>query len=476
MKLNKIFFACFVIVVFSTQPPMLAQAAQAVIIDKEMAEIRQAIQRLEKQHAEDKKRIEELEKRLEKYENIAYQAPKNAVTPASSPAPPIIGQTPAVASESGSSTFSPPPSNAPASAGAFNPAIGVVLMGTYTNFGHDPKKSSIPGFALGEDAIGSGTQGFSLNESEVSLSANIDQALYGELILSYSNDGGVDVENGFIQTTSLPYGFTAKAGRFFSGIGYLNEQHQHAWDFLDAPLPYRVMLNNQLGDDGVQLRWTAPTDMLLQFGVEALRGGGFPATSTNNGVGAQSVFVKAGGDVNESNSWLASLAYYHADADNRETDAGTYTGTVDTYTGSTDIGIAGLVWKWAPNGNPVQRNLKLQGEFFYQHQNGTFDSLPYKGNQTGFYTQAVYQFMPRWSFGIRYDQVTTDGAPYYFSDSTLDSLGNNPHRYSGVLAFSVSEFSRFALQYNYDSSAPEANQGIMLNYTVSLGAHGAHQY
>jgi hypothetical protein len=42
--------------------------------------------------------------------------------------------------------------------------------------------------------------------------------------------------------------------------------------------------------------------------------------------------------------------------------------------------------------------------------------------------------------------------------------------------FDTSEFGRFRLQYNYDDSAPQANQSVMLNYTVSLGAHGAHQY
>jgi hypothetical protein len=39
---------------------------------------------------------------------------------------------------------------------------------------------------------------------------------------------------------------TVRAGRFFSGIGYLNEQHAHTWDFVDTPLAYRAMLGNDL--------------------------------------------------------------------------------------------------------------------------------------------------------------------------------------------------------------------------------------
>jgi len=463
--------ACAFAVAFRVLSPV---QAHAVVTDEDLAQIRQSIKQLEVQHAEDKKRIKELEQRLKSSDSkaLASQSPTSE-SPTVPPPPKADFPTTTASTVSSSSVISAPAqTSTPASAGAFNPAIGVTLMGTYAHFSHDPNKAPVPGFALGKDANSLGTQGFSLGESEVSLSANIDQALYGQLILSHPSEGGVDVEEGFIQTTSLPLGFTVKAGRFFSGIGYLNEQHQHAWDFLDAPLPYRAMLNNQLGDDGVQIRWTAPTDMFLQFGVEGLRGDKFPATPTHDGVGAQSIFVKAGGDVGVSNSWLASLAYYHADAKDRETvnDAST-----DTFTGSTDLGIAGLVWKWAPNGNPVQRNLKLQSEFFFRHEKGIFDDLADSGDQTGFYGQAVYQFMPRWTIGARYDQVSASNISDGLSGTTLDDLDHTPRRYSGVLMYDTSEFGRFRLQYNYDDSA-QANQGVMFNYTVSLGAHGAHQY
>ncbi|MCX5880313.1 MAG: hypothetical protein NTU74_00370, partial [Deltaproteobacteria bacterium] len=383
MKLKRMLCVC----AFAVALRALLPAPAYAVTDEDLYQIRQSIKHLEEQHAEDAKRIKELEQRLKVSEAEAKATkeatPKTQASQAAanetvvviqplksdSPIPAPIASAPAMVS-------TPAQTGAPASVGAFNPAIGVTLMGTYAHFDHDPNNATIPGFALGNDATKLGTQGFSLGESEVSLSANIDQALYGQLILSYSPEGSVDVEEGFIQTTSLPWGFTAKAGRFFSGIGYLNEQHQHAWDFLDAPLPYRAMLNNQLGDDGVQIRWTAPTNNFLQFGVEGLRGDKFPATPTNDGVGAQSVFVKAGGDVDESNSWLTSLAYYHADAKDR------VTGT-DTFTGISNLGIAGLIWKWAPDGNPVQRNLKLQSEFFYRHEDGTFNNLAYHGDQTG---------------------------------------------------------------------------------------------
>ena len=81
------------------------------------------------------------------------------------------------------------------------------------------------------------------------------------LDVSFNDQNQLSVEEAYIRTTDLPDGLTLKAGRFLSGIGYLNERHAHDWIFSDAPLPYRAFLNNQYGDDGVQLRWLAPENI-----------------------------------------------------------------------------------------------------------------------------------------------------------------------------------------------------------------------
>src|SRR2546430_8949286 len=74
-----------------------------------------------------------------------------------------------------------------------------------------------------------------------------------------AEDGIRDLTVTGVQTCALP--ISVKAGRFFSGIGYLNPQHAHTWDFVDNPLAYQAMLGTQFGDDGVQLTWLAPTEI-----------------------------------------------------------------------------------------------------------------------------------------------------------------------------------------------------------------------
>lgn len=361
------------------------------------------------------------------------------------------------------------------SGNAFNPSIGLILNGTYGQFSHDPEDYSISGFPLGGESD-PGTRGFAIGESELNISANIDPDWYGVFTFAMAGDEA-EVENAYVQTTALGHGLTLKGGRFFSGIGYLNEQHAHTWDFSDTSLAYRALLGTQYGDDGLQLRWVAPTALFTEVGAEWFRGDAFPAGgSANDGRGAWAGYIHIGGDLDESNSWRAGLSYLSAKADGRESgdpDA------PDLFTGTSKVMIADFVWKWAPKGNPDDRNFKLQAEYLRSQNDGDFtpdggSATPYSATPSGWYVQAVYQFMPRWRVGVRHDQLQADNPGAAFAGTVLDDQGYDPKRNSVMIDYSNSEFSRVRLQYNRDESQPEADNQWFLQYTMSLGAHGAH--
>jgi hypothetical protein len=429
--------------------PSFAQTATVEFVRGEIQQMRRDYE----------SRLKALENRLKEAETAAHSASEKAAD----------AEQKATAAAS-----APPPPAVPASASAFNPAIGVVLDGKFTSYSKNPDTYRLPGFALGDEA-GLDPRGFGLGESEVNFSANVDQWLYGNLTVSFAREGDVSVEEAFMQTTALPYGFTAKAGRFFSGIGYLNEQHSHVWDFADAPLPYRAFLNKQLGDDGIQVRWLAPTPFFLEVGGEAFRGDSFPAGgAANSGVGTYSVFAHVGDDIGLSHSFRAGLSWLHTKASDRETDSEFGT---DVFNGRSDTGIIDVVYKWAPNGNPVETNLKLQGEGFLRKESGTFNDLGYSsGLQSGWYFQAIYQFMPRWRVGYRHDEVSAPLPGDAFTGTVLDPMGATPRRNSWMIDYSTSEFGRYRFQYNRDESRPEVDNQFITQYTVSLGSHGAHSY
>ncbi len=374
-----------------------------------------------------------------------------------------------------------PPVNTPvASANAFNPAISLILSGTYTDLSQDPATYALPGFALG-DAASPGQRGLGISPTELHLGTNIDPDLYGAMALILNPDDTVALEEVYFQTIGLDHGVTVKGGRFFSGIGALNQKHPHAWDFIDEPLAYRAFLNYQYRDDGLQVRWIAPTETFIELGGEALRGSGFVAGGNEkNGVGAYSLFAHIGGDAGVSQSWRIGGALLNAAPRGRE--SGDIAAELpDTFSGDSRLWTTDFIWKWAPNGNPRIRNAVIQGEYFWREDDGSMSgavsgiSGDYRARQSGGYLQGVYQFMPRWRAGLRHDVLAT----HELSDAsgTFADLNGSPSRASAILEFTKNPFSRFRVQYNHDQSRDDSSdRQVFVQYQLSLGAHGGHQF
>jgi hypothetical protein len=382
-----------------------------------------------------------------------------------------------------------PSPSPPASAGSFNPAVSLILSGIYTNLSQDPANYRITGFPVPSDAeIGPGQRGFSLAESELGIYANIDPYFYGGLNYSLHPDDTASVEEAFIQTIALSHGVTFKAGRFFSGIGYLNSQHSHVWDFADAPLVYQAFLGTQFGDDAVQLKWLAPTDTFLEIGTELGRGRPYPGSDRDkNGAGAATVFAHIGGDVGFSNSWRAGVSMLSTSPQDREYLDTNLAGNevTNSFSGRSRVWVADAVWKYAPNGNTVYTYFKLQAEYMRRHDKGdlTYDissaanTAPYDAKQSGWYLQGVYQFMPYWRVGLRTDYLDHGTVDYGANQANLPSHDYNPSRNSVMVDYSLSEFSRIRLQFAQDKSRQGmTDRQTFLQYQMSLGAHGAHQY
>jgi hypothetical protein len=381
----------------------------------------------------------------------------------------------------------PPPQTGTASAGSFNPALSLILSGTYANLARDPDDYRIRGFASGGE-IGPGPRGFSLGESELGIAANIDPYFYGAANISITPGNEAEVEEAFVQTTSLGRGLTLKFGRFFSGIGYLNEQHAHTWDFADNPLAYQAFLGTQLNDDGIQLRWLAPTPLFVEFGIEAGRGANFPGTERNrNGVGRGAVFAHAGGDWGDSSSWRAGVSYMQTSPRDRLDDTTDLAGNAVTnaFSGKNRLWVADFVWKWAPNGNPARQNLKLQAEYFHRRERGqlTYDVAAaattdsYASCQSGAYVQAVYQFAPRWRTGVRYDRLDSGTVDLASNAAFLDTASERPSRVAWMTEYNTSEFGRIRLQLARDRAREgKADNQVFVQYQMSLGAHGAHSF
>jgi hypothetical protein len=256
---------------------------------------------------------------------------------------------------------------------------------------------------------------------------------------------------------------------------------------------YRVLWDNQIGDDGLQLKWLAPTDMFVEVGGEIGRGRGFPGSDrqNKNGSGAGVLFAHIGDDIGIEQSWRAGASLHET----RRVDAVSvavpdlHSGLVsNSFTGDSQTAGLDFVWKYSPNGNIRERYLKVQSEYFRRKESGllTYDVnavLPttdsYSVTQSGWYLQSVYQFMPTWRTGLRYDRldpgVATVGA--LNAANVISNYAFNPSRLTWMVDYNPSEFSRIRLQLARDDSRQRlAENQMFLQYIMSLGAHGAHQY
>jgi hypothetical protein len=246
---------------------------------------------------------------------------------------------------------------------------------------------------------------------------------------------------------------------------------------------------------GLQAKWIAPLDFLVEFGVESGNGDYYPGTRlSRNGLNGMNAYAHAGGDVGDSIAWRTGFSYVYLDAQDYEFDdvnaAGE--GVTNLFSGTTEMWIADAELKWTAQGDPKRRYLKLQGEFMQRTQDGSLgyvDGLgqldgSYETDQYGWYLQGVYQFLPRWRFGARYDYLDSgDTRIGLVKDGILTAddfpilLPGTPKRTSVMVDWNPSEFSRLRAQYAWDdASEGPTDQQLFLQYIYSLGAHGAHKF
>ena len=444
----------------------LAHPAQAAN-DADLAQIREQIRQMKDAY---EKRIAALENRLAQAESTASKAETVADK--------------AEASASQAQAAAQQASQRPASANSFNPEISLILVGNYSNLSQDPEQRRLQGFMPSNGELLPEKRSFHLGETELNIAGNINHMFRGTLTLALAPDDSLGIEEANFQTLGLGNGFNLKAGRFFSSVGYLNDIHPHAWDFSNAPLPYQAFFGYQLGMDGVQARWLAPGDTYFEVGAEVGRALSFPATDdtkNKNGLMSGAVYAHVGGDLNVSNSWRAGLSYFYSKPEDRSFED-PLNGTFNSFSGTSKTWIADFVWKWAPNGDASRQNLKLQGEYFNRSEDGTLiydvdgtalgtQSGNFDNRQSGFYAQAVYQFMPHWRIGYRYDQLFS-GDPSFGHDPLTSEFpllkDFNPKRNTLMMDWTPDEFSRFRLQYAQDKTRPEATDNqfwVCLLYT-----------
>ncbi len=325
--------------------------------------------------------------------------------------------------------------------------------------------------------------GFNLRHVELGLTAEVDPYFRAWTVVAVDEDGA-EFEEAVMQTTSLPYGLTLSGGKIKSGIGRINRQHSHNWDFLDQPLVYDLFFGHHgLAEKGVQLTWLAPTPFYLLFGTEVFNGdneqsfalGDSDALPEHAAPRLYTAFMKTGPELGPDHALqfgLSALGGRHQMVHEDEESAD----------GDTAIFGTDFVYKYDAKRSHGQGDFLLQGEYFYRDMDldgkGDWSGSPWAAKQDGYYVQGLYGFLPRWRGGLRWDQVGLINDVSSPEDGDMDC--DDSYRLASMLDWKLSEFSLLRAQVGrgwYDTQdGREDAWEFALQWQVTFGKHGAHDF
>jgi hypothetical protein len=338
-------------------------------------------------------------------------------------------------------------------------------------------------------------RGFTLPNAEIVMDGAVDPYFKGfaniVLKLYQNNETSIELEETYLQSSSLPGNLQLKAGQFFAAFGRQNSQHPHQWAFVDSP----IMLTRAFGPDGLrnlgsQLSWLAPTPFFTEvtFGVFDGQGNtafGFRNPGDADGTGVERFHGRTTFDRHlRGPGDLLFVPRVSSSFD--VTDTQTLVAGLSAAVGPNDTGedrntrIFGgdLYWKWKPSdANAGFPFVSWQTEALYQQFEAGADPGAGLSSETlddwGGYTQVLWGFKERWVAGLRGEFA--DGNHGAFDAS--DRFRGERYRVSPAITFYPSEFSKLRIQYNYDHGELFGDaHAIWLQMEFLLGAHGAHKF
>ena len=335
-------------------------------------------------------------------------------------------------------------------------------------------------------------RGFTIPNTELAFDGAVDPYFKGfsSIVFKLDSQGetGVELEEVYFLTTSLPRNLQLKGGQFFTEFGRQNPQHPHAWAFVDQPL----VLNRMFGPDGVRgqgarLSWLLPTSWYTEAMLSVLNSAGGTMFSFRSEESSEiHGGVPAEGGVRKATDlvFVPRIATSFDLTDTQVLLAGVSVALGPNNSGpdaNTQVYGADLYWKWksatAQQGFPF---VSLQTEVLYRRYQAaertsaddpTVTLVSETLRDRGGYAQLLWGIKPRVVAGLRGEFTGGDDAAFG------SALRADRVRLSPNLTWYPTEFSKVRLQYNYDDrKGIGRDQSVWFQFEFLLGAHAAHKF
>lgn len=317
---------------------------------------------------------------------------------------------------------------------ALNPDISVV--GTFLSHAGDNIEERAP---------------IALDEVEIAYEAFVDPYAKGRFFIAVTPEE-VDVEEGYAQFVTLPWGLTAKAGKTKATFGKANLFHTHMRPWVDQPM----MLTRFLGEEGL-----ADLGLSVSKTIDNPFGAFIEATGEIYSGDVEGSFGRAS---NNDLLYNAHLRFFRdlGENSNLEVGASWARGTLPESEGHNRLAGVDVTYRWKPLSRALNRSFVARVEALANERSDL------EGTLYGYYASAQYQFARRWYVGARLDR-----ADRFFEDEHFRDRG-----ISGTITFWPSELSQLRGQYRrtrLGDGEPEFNE-LLIQLQFAIGAHGAHVF
>jgi hypothetical protein len=315
--------------------------------------------------------------------------------------------------------------------------------------GHDPRKT-----------------GFNLQQLELAIGASVDPFFRFDSNIVFAQFG-VEIEEAYATTLSLPASLQARAGQFLTRFGRQNPTHVHTWHFVDQP----IVLGKMFGSEGnrglgAELSWLMPLPWYAEVLASATSADG--ECCARSYFGGEDIGVRSPLDVVTT----VALKQFFPFTSSLSLLGGLSAQTGPNPTGNlnrTEIYGTDLYLRYRPVDAATRWSLSLEVEAMFRARQVPFGVL----HDGGGYAQLLWQIDPNWETGARYEFVSgLEGDP-------LDlEWTSSRHRAAAQLTYYPSHFSRLRLQSSVDFPTWQTQPifAIIAAFEVVVGAHGSHAY
>jgi hypothetical protein len=124
----------------------------------------------------------------------------------------------------------------------------------------------------------------------------------------------------------------------------------------------------------------------------------------------------------------------------------------------------------------------MNGTEYVRDSSNAISSLSLDKHHSGFYAQLVAKIDQLWRLGVRYDLLIQNDVSFGGANQNIPA---NLPRYSAMIEYSPTEFSRLRFQFDRDESryvqttcgwSRQPYSQLTLQMNLIIGAHGAHAF